>query len=92
MVILYAYDAVDVMDDDNYATVLESFVNTSSLQATQIHTEKVTGLDHVVLAKKWDILLEKALNTICSTTQCGVCTVLHPSLSRQFKTNDPQLL
>ena len=25
-VILYAYDAADVMDNDNYATVLESFV------------------------------------------------------------------
>ena len=27
----FAYDAVDVMDDDNYATLLESFVTTSSL-------------------------------------------------------------
>ena len=30
-VTLYAYDAADVMDDDNYATVLESFVITPSL-------------------------------------------------------------
>ena len=27
----YAYDAASVMDDDNYATVLESFVNTPFL-------------------------------------------------------------
>ena len=30
-VTLYAYEAADVTKDDNYATVLESFVNTSSL-------------------------------------------------------------
>ena len=31
----YAYDAADAMDDDNYATVLESFVSTSSMQVAQ---------------------------------------------------------
>ena len=31
-----AYDATDVMNDDNYATVLKSFVNTSSLQVAQV--------------------------------------------------------
>ena len=30
-VTLYANDAADVMDDDSYGTVLESFVTTSSL-------------------------------------------------------------
>ena len=31
------------MDDDNYATVLESFVGTSSLQVVQVNTKKVFG-------------------------------------------------
>ena len=39
-VTLYAYDDADVMNNDNYVTVLESFV------------KKVPGLDHLVLAKK----------------------------------------
>ena len=30
-VILYAYDAADVMDYDKYATMLDSYVTTSSL-------------------------------------------------------------
>ena len=30
-VTLYVYDAADVMNDDNYATVLERFVSTFSL-------------------------------------------------------------
>ena len=76
---------------DNYATVLESFVKTSSLWVAQVHTKKVSGLDHLVLAKKCSISSKKALNTIHHTMQHGVCTVLHSSLSRQFRTNDCQL-
>ena len=30
-VMSYAYDAEDVMDDNNYATVLDSYATTSSL-------------------------------------------------------------
>ena len=87
----YAYDAADVMDNDNYTTVLESLVSTLSLQVAQVHSEKVSGLDHLVTAKKWGISPKKALNMICHTTQCGVCTVLHPSLSRKFKTKNHQI-
>ena len=54
-VTLYAYDAADIMDDDNYATVLESFVSTLSLQVAQVNMEKVSGLDYLVLAKKWGL-------------------------------------
>ena len=88
---MYAYDAADVVDDNNYATVLESFVSTSSLQVGQVNTKKVSELDHLVLAKKWGISPEKELNMIHHTMQCGVPTMLHPSLSRQFRTNDHQL-
>ena len=40
-VILYAYYAAGVMDDNNYATVQESFVSTFSLQGMQVHIKKV---------------------------------------------------
>ena len=69
------------MDNNNYATVLDSYVIISSLQV----------LDHLVLAKRWGISPEKALNTIHCTTQHGVHTVLHPSLYMQFRTNNHQL-
>ena len=64
-VTLYAYDAADVMDDINYATVLNS-----SLQVPQVNTKRVSGLDHLVPTKKWGISPKKALNTICHTTHC----------------------
>ena len=37
-------NAADFMDDNNYVTVLESFVSTSSLWVAQINTKKVSGL------------------------------------------------
>ena len=39
---MYAYDAVYVMDDDHYATELDSFVNTSSLKVANICNEEGT--------------------------------------------------
>ena len=89
--ILYAYDTADDKDDDNYATVLDSYVTTISLWVAKVHTKKVPGLDHFVLAKKWGISPKKALNMIGQTTQHWIHTVLHPSLSWQFRKNDCQL-
>ena len=51
-VTLYAYDAANVMDDDNYATVLESFVSKSSMKVSKVLTKTVSGLDHLVLVKQ----------------------------------------
>ena len=48
----YAYDAAYVMDNNNYAPVLESFMSTSSLHVAQVNTKKVSGHDHLVLPKK----------------------------------------
>ena len=78
------------MDDDNFATVLESFVATSSLWVAKVHAKKVSGLDHLVFAKRWGISPKKALNTIHHTVQCEVHTVVHLSLSQQFRINHHQ--
>ena len=51
-VILYAYDAADVMEDNNYATVLDSCVTTSFLLVAPVSTKKVSKLDHLVLIKR----------------------------------------
>ena len=84
----YVYDAADALDDNNYDTKKEHFVNNSLLQVAQLHTKKVSGLYDFVLAKKWGTSPKKAVNRIQCTTHNGVCTVLHPSLSRSFRTND----
>ena len=57
-----------------------------------VHTGKHRGaVDHVTLANHWQISLDKAQNTVQHTTQRGVRTVLHPTLSRRFRTNDQML-
>ena len=43
------------------------------------------------LAKNWGIGLETATHTVKATTQRGLRTVLHNTLSRRFRTNDQQL-
>ena len=43
------------------------------------------------LAKRWNIGLAAAQRTIEATTQKGVQTILHPTLSQHFWTNDQQL-
>ena len=51
--------------------------------------------DHVgpaTLAKNWGISILSAKCTIAAMMQCGLCTILHPTLSHCFCTNNRQLL
>ena len=47
--------------------------------------------DPTLLASNWGIDLQTARRTLGVTTQRGIRTVLHPTLSRRFRTNDRQL-
>ena len=44
-----------------------------------------------ILAKQWGIGISRARQTLDVTTHKGVRTLLHPTLSRRFRTNDRQL-
>ena len=44
-----------------------------------------------VLVTNWGIDVKTAARTVKATTQRGIRTVLHPTLSRHFRTNDWQL-
>ena len=44
-----------------------------------------------ILARNWCIDMKTAARTVKATTQRGLRTVLHPTLSRRFRTNDRQL-
>ena len=75
-----AYDAADVMDNDNLATALSAQI--------QISIALIGIVRKIVLAKRWSITPEKAQKTVHTTTQRGIMTMLPPSLSRLFRTND----
>ena len=48
-------------------------------------------LEPEVLARRWGIGLEAAKNTLKHTTSRAIRTVLHPSISRRWRTNDRML-
>ena len=68
---------------------LKSHVNVNVSGVTS--SERRKAIDPVTLSKKWGIGLEVAKQTVKVTTQRGIRTVLHPSLSRRFRTNDRAL-
>ena len=77
----------NTLEDGLFAEALEAHVNVSSMHSSK----QKQAVDAVTLSKKWGIGLEAAKKTLKVTTQHGVRTVLHPSLSRHFRTNDRQL-
>ena len=80
-----AYDAADVMDNDNLATALEAQIQ---IIIALIGMVRKPSKDPIVLAKRWGITSEKAQKVIKATAQRGIRTMLHPLLSSQFRTND----
>jgi hypothetical protein len=49
------------------------------------------GFDAATLAKNWGIGIEAAKRTRLVTTQRGIRRMIHPSLTKRYKTNDRQL-
>jgi hypothetical protein len=49
------------------------------------------GIDAATLAKNWGIGIEAANRTRLVTTQRGIRRMVHPSLTKRYKTNDRQL-
>ena len=62
-VILYAYVAANVMDNNNFATARQ-FYYYIVIWVAQVNTKKVPVLENLVLMKKWRISTEKSLNMI----------------------------
>ena len=88
------HDAADITDDENLYLALNAKVQATSEQAKvgAMATGKPSPrVNHLVLAKKWGISPHKAVRTLKKTSQRGIRTVLHPTLTRRFKTNDRAL-
>ena len=57
----------------------------------EINSETKPRLDAQLLARKWGIGLDAAKRTIRATTSRGIRSVLDPTISRRYPTNDRQL-
>jgi hypothetical protein len=91
-------DAADITNDENFGIALDQHVTVSvvTLDMTktapgQIHSKASKPVDAETLAKCWLIPANHAARTVDRTTQRGVCTMLNPTLSRRFLTNDCML-
>ena len=97
-------DAADISSDKKNSNVLQSNVNVSHVNImkpnnfsqvsyadstlSNIQSRKRKQVDSETLAKSWNIDCKKALKTVKCTTQRGISTCLHPSLSLYYTTND----
>ena len=76
-------NAADITDDENLGLALEANICVlSKLCKVGVSRSRASPqTDHIALSKKWGISPAKAKRTVKRTTQRGVHTVLHPSLS-----------
>ena len=83
-----AYDATDVMDNDNVATVLSAQIQISIAPIGMVRKPLVEA---TALAERWDITSEKTHKILQATMQTGIKTILNALLLRQFRINDRNL-
>jgi hypothetical protein len=76
--------------NEDLPNALRMKVNVSTVSGVKT-SARMNKVDPEVLSRRWGIGIESARRTVKVTTQRGVRTVLHPSLSRRFRTNDRQL-
>jgi hypothetical protein len=82
-----------VLDDGTLLAELESVTTTTYLSVSLVKSEMRdnSGVDAATLAKNWGIGIEAAKRMHLVTTQRGIRRMIHPSLTKRYKTNDRQL-
>ena len=74
----------NTLSDRTLVSAMIANVNVSGFTSS----DRRDGVDATTLARNWGIGLHAAKKMLKVTTQRGVRTTVHPSLSRRFQTND----
>jgi hypothetical protein len=84
-------DLYTVLDDGTLLAELDD--NNLNLNVSMVKSEMrdKAGIDAATLSKNWGIGIEAAKRTRLVTTQRGIRRMIHPSLTKRYKTNDRQL-
>ena len=85
------FNVIDFTDDDNFYEALVSTVKVSRKLSRVGVSKGKKGINNQTLSNNCMVSPETALRTANRTTQQGIRTVLYPSLSRRWRTNDRQL-
>jgi hypothetical protein len=72
---------------------LESVTTTTDLNVSLVKSEmrEKSGFDAATLENNWGIVIEATKRTRLVTTQRGIRRMIHPNLTKRYKTNDRQL-
>jgi hypothetical protein len=86
-------DLSPVLDDGTFLAELDNVTTATDLNVSLVKSEMrdKAGVDTATLAKNWGIGIEAAKGMPLVTTQRGIRRMIHPSLKKQYKTNDRQL-
>jgi hypothetical protein len=85
-------DLSSVLDDGTLLAELDDTNLNSNISLVKSEMRDKVGVDAATLAKNWGIGLEAAKRTRLVTTQRGIRRMIHPSLTKRYKTNDRQLI
>jgi hypothetical protein len=70
---------------------LENITTHLNVSLVKYEMRDKAGVDAATLAINWGIGIEVAKRTRLVTTQRGIRRMIHPSLTKRYKTNDRQL-
>jgi hypothetical protein len=83
-------DLSSVIDDGTLLAELDDTNLNLKISLVKSEMRDKAGVDAATLAKNWGIGLEAAKRTRQVTTQRGIRRMIHPSLTKRYKTNDRQ--
>jgi hypothetical protein len=80
-----------VFDDGTLLAELNDINTNLNISLVKSEMRDKAGVDAATLAKNWGIGIEAAKRTRLVTNQRGIMRMIHPSLTKRYKTNDRQL-
>jgi hypothetical protein len=84
-------DLSAVLDDGTLLAELDDNNLNLNISLVKSDMRDKAEVDAATLAKNWGIGIEVAKRTCLVTTQRGIRRMIHPSLTKRYKTNDRQL-
>jgi hypothetical protein len=84
-------DLSSVLDDGKLLAELDDTNLNLNISLVKSEMRYKAGVDAATLTKNWGIGLEAAKRKRLVTTQRGIRRMIHPSLTKRYKTNDKQL-
>jgi hypothetical protein len=84
-------DLSAVLDDGTLLAELDEKNLNLNVSMVKSEMRDKVGIDAATLAKNWGIGIEAAKRTRLVTNQRGIRRMVHPSLTKRYKTNDRQL-